>query len=202
VLPSAPSGSEASNAKGGGGKLLVEPDENDIFFLYYAASGANPSFSEIADLSNAVKSADEFNRGATHAKVEAELKAKLESVKGVGFLQVNLNDSFGQYDDKYKEYDLDMGNGTTIPFSAFGRNIDVVLTNGGLAQSWKLDSSEAAQVLKKNGGNRNVQLLLHLQVLDAPPATSDSRLRINVRVLDYDVRSYGGDRLGRVVVTN
>jgi hypothetical protein len=168
-------------------------------FLYYATSGENPPLSEIADLSTASK---EFNRDDAHAKIEAQLKAKLEAVKGVKFLQVNLGSSFGQYDEKYKEYDFDLGTGTTIPFTAFNRNVDLVLTNGGLAESWKLDPSEAAEVLRKNGGSRGVQLLLHLQVLDAPPSTSDSQLRINVRILDYDIHNYRGDRLGRVVVTN
>ncbi len=196
---SAPPGGEASSTDSGGGKQLVSPDAEDVVFLYYGLSGEDPSLSEIADLSTASK---EFGRAEAHAKIEAQLKAKLDAVKGVKFLQVNLNNSFGQYDEKYKEYDFDLGTGTSIPFTAYGRNVELVLTNGGLAQSWKLDPPDAAEVLRKNGGGRGVRLVLHLRVLDAPPSAGDSRLRIDVRILDYDILSYRGDRLGRVVVTN
>lgn len=193
-------GGSAVRSSISGNKQLVAPEADDIFLLYYATSGAVPAFSDLADLSPAVQSANEFKREGAHANAESQLKARLQALTGTRYLQVNLDSSFGQYDDRYKEYDLDMGNGTSISYNAFGKTVDLVLTNGGLAQSWKLPPDEAADVLKKNGGFRNVQVLLHLEILDAPP-TTESQMRINTRVLDYDIRTNRGDRLGHVEVT-
>ena len=121
------------------GKLLTEPTGVDLFFLQYSISGAQPAFSDLAKLDPAVRSANEFNRESVLAKVEAELRARADAVRGTKLLQVNLDDSFGQYDTKYKEYDFQMGSGTVIPFySVFGREVQLALTNGGLAQAWKL----------------------------------------------------------------
>lgn len=184
------------------GRLLAEPTGVDLFFLQYSISGAQPPFSDLAKMDATVRSANEFNRDSTLAKVETELRARAEAVRGTKLLQVNLNDSFGQYDNKYKEYDFQMGSGTVIPFySVFGREVQLALTNGGLAQAWRLEPSEAEDVLRRTSGDRNVMLVLKLQVLDAPPAVNDSPMRINTRVLEYEIRSrFKNVNLGRVVV--
>jgi hypothetical protein len=184
------------------GKLLTEPTGVDLFFLQYSVSGLQPPFSDLAKLDTTVRSANEFNRDSALAKVEAELRARAEAVRGTKLLQVNLNDSFGQYDTKYKEYDFQMGSGTVIPFySVFGREVQLALTNGGLAQAWKLEPSEAEEVLQRTGGDRHVMLVLKLQVLDAPPALNDAPMRIDTRVLEYEIRSaFKNVNLGKVIV--
>lgn len=184
------------------GKLLVDPAGVDVFFLQYAISGASPDFTELANLDPAVQAANEFSRNATRARVEGELRARAGSVQGTTLLQVNLNDSFGEFDSKYREYDFKMGNGSVIPyFAVFGREVDLALTNGGLAQSWRLEPSEAEDILRRTGGDRNVLLVLRLQILNAPPAMNGAPMRINTRILEYGIRSSLKDiPLGKVVV--
>jgi hypothetical protein len=200
--PTAEGTTKGSTPLGDAGKLLTDPDGIDLFFLQYSISGAAPSFSDLAGLDSTVQSANEFNRDDARAKVEAQLRARAEAVRGTRLLQVSLNDSFGQYDPKYKEYDFQMGSGTVVPFnSLFRREVDLALTNGGLAQSWKLEPSEAEDVLRRTGGDRHVLLVLKLQVLDAPPPVSGAPLRINTRVLEYEIRStLKNIHLGQVIV--
>jgi hypothetical protein len=194
---------ETGRSAPGMGKTLIDPSGIDLFFLQYAVSGATPPFADLAKLDTTVQSADEFSRDATLAKVEAQLRARASAVHGTSYLQVNLINSFGQYDGKYKEYDFQMVNGTTISYSGiFGREVDLTLTNGGFAETWKLDPTEAEDVLRRTGGSRSVVLVLKLEILDAPPPVNDAPLRINTRILEYEIQSqFKNVRLGKVIVS-
>ena len=180
---------------------LANPEPIELYFLHYLLAGTEPPFRDLAKLDPAFRSANEFNRDAALARAEADLRAKAETVKGVKFLEVNLEDAFGEYDSKYKEFDFTIGNGSRISFGAFGRQINLVLTNGGLAQSWQLDPAEAQDVLRRTAGDRKVVLVLKLELIGAPPAASGTTLlSINTRILQYEIRSRRNVRLGNIVV--
>jgi hypothetical protein len=186
----------------GSGKTLVDPTGVDLFFLQYSLSGLEAPFGEIASLDQRVRSGNAVSPDAARTRVEAELRARADAVRGTEFLEVNLNETFGMYDSKSKELDFDMVDGTFIPFHhVFGREVDLVLTNGSQAQAWKLEPAEAEDVFRRNGGDRRVLLALKLQVLDAPPAVGSGPTKIDTRVLEYEVKSaWKRTDLGKVVV--
>ncbi len=107
---------------------------------------------------------------------------------------------FGEYDTKYREFDFNLGNGTRIQYTAYGREISLVLTNGGRAQNWTLEPSEAEDVLRRTSGDRHVVLLLKLEVTGTAPAVGAGALLINTRIVEYEIRGHGNVRLGNVVV--
>ena len=183
-----------------GARTLVDPTGTDLLLLHYAVSGSEPPFREIAQHDPSVQAANEFDREALITKVSEQLKATARTVRDVRALQVSIEGYFGQYDEKYREFDFDLSDGTVISKLAFGREVDLVLSNGGLAQSWPMEPSEAADVLRRTGGNRQVVLVLKLEILDAPPAIEGAPLRINTRIAEYEIRSKQNLRLGRVVV--
>jgi hypothetical protein len=149
------------------GRTLASFDGTDLFFLQYVVSGAEPPFRELAKLDPAYRSVNEFNRDAVLGRLAAQLRARAEAVRGVRFLQINLSDSFGEYDSKYKEFDFSIDTGNTVDFSAFGRRIQLAFTNGGLARNWKVEPAEAEDLLRRTNGDRHVVLAMKLEIIDA-----------------------------------
>jgi hypothetical protein len=201
-VAAATSGPPPASGEAASGKTLTDPSGDDLFLLHYCLSGADPAFPELAKLDSKVRSADEFTRNSVAANIEKQLRARAAEVCGTGHLVIDLSDRFGEFDDKYKEYSFTMRNGSVITLaSAFGRAVEIVLTNGGLARTWKIEPQDAQDVLRRTKGNRSAVLALKLDVLNAVPAFNSAPLTINARIVEYEIRSETDNlRLGNVVV--
>lgn len=182
------------------GRELANPSPIDMYFLQHFVANTEPPFPELAKLDFEYQHADEFNRDSTLARLEGDLRKRAETVKDVKFLQVSLYCNFSEYDSKYKEFDFDLDDSSAIPYQAFNRQVRLALTNGNLAQSWKLEPSEAQNVMQRTGGERFVALNMKLEIIDAPPGVNGAPLVINARILEYDIRTRRNLFLGHVVV--
>lgn len=185
------------------GRTLAQPADLDLFFLAYRAAGVEPPFAALATRDPKVSRADEFTRQKTADEVERQLRSRAESVRDVKLLQVNLDATIGEYDPKYGEYTfVGLGDGTYIPSgSPFGTEVRIALVNGGQAQSWPLDATEAAAVLQRNRGERFVTLALRLEVIGAQQPVDGVPLVLDAKILAVDVMA--GDhrtRLGKLAL--
>lgn len=179
------------------------PDGATVYLLQCEYSRVAPPYEAMAQWDNAVRSADEFHKPEAITQAEANLKARAASLEGVKTIVVNLQSQFSEYDSQYGEYDFDINDGTYISYTAFGREVRIALTNGTMAQVWKLNSKDAENVLRRNKGQRYATLVLTLALLDSPPAVSGEPTMLNAKVVGYDVLAAPGNvKLGSVVVEN
>ena len=182
-------------------EALFNPDAPTILLLQYKLAATTPPFEAMAKWDAQKNAVDEFHRPALESQTNAELKSKFAGINGVQRISLSLVSNLGEYDAQYGEYDFDINDGSVIQFHAFGRRVNVALTNGTLAQSWKLTASDAEAVLHKNKEQRGVYLALNLELLPSPPGTEDEPLVLNARIVSYDVLSWVGHaKLGSVVV--
>lgn len=192
--------SGATDARG----PLLRPTGEDLVFLAYRMAGVEPPFAAWAAADRRIMAVDEFRRGAAEKALEGTMRARLEQIKDVHEIQMNLRTRFGEYNDRYSEFDFDMNDGTYVFYVTSLRRSGVIvrLTNGSLAQSWSLPPAEAAKVLHLTGDDRNVTLSMKLKPVAATvPASESDPLSIDARVVEYDIVSERNNlRLGHVVV--
>ena len=147
------------------GKSLSNPSDTDLYLLTYYLSHIEAPFDELSEKDQSVRSANEFERTAKAARAEEQLRARTKSLQGTTTLSISMNNNFGEYDEKYEEYDFtSFGENVQLLFQAFGRQIQLHMTNGDKAQGWKLTPQEAAQVLRVTKGQRYVRLALKLEI--------------------------------------
>ena len=132
----------------------------------------------------------------------ARLKARNASLDGVKTIVVNLMTTFSEYDARYQEYDFDINDGTYISYSnGLGGDLRIALTNGTKAQIWKLNPTEAEQILHKNNGFRNVTLALTLLLLPSSSAVGGEPIVLKAKIVRYDVLGENSNvKLGDVAV--
>ena len=190
-------GSAASRAA----DVISNPDAATIYLLQCKLSGTAPAFEAMEQADSTVKAADEFHRADAIKRLDASLRARYASLDGVKKIVVNLANHFSEYDGQYGEYSFDINDGSYIPFNAFGRQINIALTNGTKAQTWKLAAKDAEDVLRKNKGNRIGTLVLTLAPLQSPPAMEGQPMLLNTQIVGYDILSgVGSTKLGSVTV--
>jgi hypothetical protein len=183
-------------------ELLNNPDPATLTLLQDIFSQTAPAYDVLAACDATVRAADEFHMPGALTQAEARLKARFDSLHGVAGATVNMFSTFAEYDSQYGEYDLDINDGSYISaFNACGRDVRIALTNGTTAQTWKLGSADAEQVLRKNHAQRGVTLALRLAFLASPPASDGEPIVLNAKIVGYDVLAgFNNVRLGTVVV--
>ncbi len=181
--------------------VLGNPDPSTVLLLQYKFSRTEPPYAALALLDNAVRSADEFHKAEAIRQADAALRARAAGLAGVEKITVNLVTRFSDYDAQYGEYDFDLNDGTYISYTAFDRQVQIALTNGTSAQSWKLDAKEAEEALRKNKGNRSATLALLLSLSESLPPVNGAPPVLNAKIVSYDIfTQFGNVRLGHIVV--
>lgn len=179
---------------------LASPSAQEMYYIQNFVAGTEPAYRELAKRDPEYNRANEFDRETVLNRLEANLRKGAEHLKSVRLLRVNVADSFGEYDPRYQEYDFTISNGSSFSFNAYGKGVELVVTNGSMAQGWKLNPSQAEDVLRRNDGSRRVTLVLHLSIDDATPALGNSAAKLNAHILDCEIRGKGGILLGRIEV--
>jgi len=183
-------------------ETVNDPDFITAFLLQQKYSHTTPSYEDVAQWDGAIARMDEFKRPDAIRDAAARLRAKAANLSGVKIAVVNLWNNFTEYDTQYGEYDFDINDGTYVSFSDLhGHEARIALTNGTKAAIWKLNTGDAAAVLRRNDGNRQVTLVLTLLLLPSPPAAPGEPFTLNAKVMRYDVLGgYNHARLGTVTV--
>ena len=183
-------------------EAINNPDSSTVFLLQYKYSHTPVPYEAMAQRDSAVRSADEFHKPEAVKQAVARLEARAASLEGVKRIIVNLASTFSEYDTQYHEYDVNLSDGTYIPYNnASGRELRIALTNGTKAQTWPLNPQEAEDVLRKNNGSRDATLVLTLLLLPSPPAVDGEPVVLNAKIVGYDVLAqFGNAKLGSVVV--
>jgi hypothetical protein len=184
-------------------EVINSPDPVTIYLLQCKFSGTAPAYEAMAEADSGVKAADEFHKADLAKQLAASLKARFTSLEGVKEITVNFVNHFTEYDAQNGEYDFDISDGTYIPANAFGRELRIALSNGTLAQTWKLGPKEAEEALRKNKGDRWVRLALRLALQSSPPAVGREPTVLNTKIVGYDVLNrFSNLKLGSAVVEN
>ncbi len=183
-------------------ETISNPDLSTLYLLQSRFAHVAPPYEAMAQWDNAVRSADEFQKPVITERIVTALKARNANLDGVKKIVVNLECTFSEYDTQYREYDLNIGDGTYIIYnSGFGGEVRIALTNGTKAQIWKLDPDDAERVLRKNGGGKNVMLVLTLLLLPSPPAVGGEPVVLNAKIVSYDILADNSNvKLGSVAV--
>ena len=179
---------------------LASPSAQEMYYIQNFVAGTEPAYRELAKRDPEYNRANEFDREAVLNRLETNLRKGAEHLKSVRLLRVNVADSFGEYDPRYQEYDFTISNGSSFSFNAYGKSVELVVTNGSMAQGWRLTPAQAEDVLRRNEGSRKVTLILHLAIDDAAPGLGNSAAKMNAHILDYEIRGKGGILLGRIEV--
>ncbi len=183
--------------------IVNNPDASAVYLLQYRFAHLVPAYEAMTLWDSAVRSADEFHKPEAIRQADANLRAKAASLESVKTIVVNLGSRFTEYDTQYNEYDFDINDGSYIPYTAFGREVRIALTNGTKAQIWKLAPKDAEDVLRKNRGDKFATLVLTLSLLDSPPAVQGEPMVLNAKIVGYDVLAhFGSARLGSIVVAD
>lgn len=182
-------------------QVLHAPSAVVVYLLQEKFSSAAPDYDVMATFDPAVRAANEFKKDDATRHAVADLKKSAENLGSVTGVVVNLSATFSQYDPDAHEFEFDLGSDTFMTYSAFGREVHLVLTNGSAAQSWSLPPAEAEKILKRTNGSRYVILALTLELLPSPPATPNEPAQLNARIVSYDVLDqFGRTKLGSVTV--
>jgi hypothetical protein len=193
----------AGVAAGHAAEIINNPDAATIYLLQCKFSGTAPAYEAMAEADSGVKAADEFHKTELAKQLAASLKARFASLEGVKEIAVSFVNHFTEYDAQNGEYDFDISDGTYVPASAFGRELHIALTNGTLAQIWKLGPKEAEEALRKNKGDRWVRLALRLALQPSPPAIDREPVTLNTKIVGYDVLNrFSNLKLGSATVEN
>jgi hypothetical protein len=184
-------------------EVINNPDPATIYLLQCKFAGTTPAYEAMAQADSSVKAADEFHKAELAKQLVASLKARFASLEGVKEITVNFMSNFSEYDAQTGEYDFDISDGTYVPANAFGRELRIALTNGTLAQTWKLGPKEAEEALRKNKGERWARLALRLALLPSSPAVDREPIVLNTKIVGYDVLNrFSNVKLGSAVVEN
>ena len=183
---------------------VMSPTGEDLTFLAYILADTEAPFAAWVAADRSVASQNEFKRAAAAKALETKMRARSDELKNVRLIHIDLRSRFGEYNDRYSEFDFNISDGTYIDFQTPLRRFGVRmhLVNGGLAETWSLPPAEAEKVVNLVGGDRNVVLGMTLQLVAATvPAEDYEPLSIDARVIEYDIVSdHKNLRLGHVVV--
>ena len=183
-------------------ETISNPDLSTLYLLQSKFAHTAPPYEAMAQWDSAVRSADEFQKPVIAGRTVTALKARNASLDGVKTIVVNLMTTFSEYDARYQEYDFDINDGTYISYSnGLGGDLRIALTNGTKAQIWKLNPTEAEQILHKNNGFRNVTLALTLLLLPSSSAVGGEPIVLKAKIVRYDVLGENSNvKLGDVAV--
>jgi hypothetical protein len=192
----------AGAQKAGDNRTLEHPDGDLLYYLYCQRANMKVPYETFAEREPAYRQADEFNRDRVRSEIVARLKSSAPDVRGVRYVTLRANGSFGTYDFKHQEFDFELENSMDLSYIAHegGANILVRLTNGGAASIWSMPPERGKALLGQLHGERRVLLDLRTEVLGAEdmgydPNRTDIRGRLNVKILEIDVYTPDGTTL-------
>ena len=184
--------------------VLDAPSGDDLAIVAYDLAGTDPPFAIWAKGLRDVATLDEFKRPPAAAAAEKRLRSRAEAIHAARLIKVTFLSRFGEYNDMYHEFDLDIDDGTIVTFHPAVHPGGVILhfANGGLAQAWPLPAEEAAKVVALAGGDRSVSVTAKVELQSAMiPGGESAPIEIIGKVLEYDLVSAAKHvRLGHVVV--
>jgi hypothetical protein len=169
---------------------------------YYQLANSQPPIEKWADAAPSVRQANEFGKQAAAEKEVSRLRAELYSLADVGFVRLNINMEFSQYDASLGEYTLrGFGADNYLQYSCFAdKQLRVRLDNSPWAQSWPLKPAEAEQVLQRNGGSRSIVAVSRIELVGAEPDSQQGPLVLIGKLREVTILGVTNVRLGSVVV--
>lgn len=184
-----------------GQSVLNNPSDPQFAMAYYQIAAMPMPLDRWASQDNRVTSSNEFDRPEVLATVKQELSAAAAAVDGVGFVKINTDMSFGEYDHDALGYRLSgIENDRYYHWNYRGGQYRLTMENGDEARLWRLPPADARAILERVP-NRYVSVVLTFKIVDAVPDGSGGILK--GRIVSYDIytRDRGNSvKLGTVAV--
>lgn len=173
-----------------GQAVLNNPSEAQFAMAYYQIAGLPMPLDRWASEDSRVRAANEFDRPDILGVVKQELTAAAAAVDGTGFIKINTDMSFGEYDHEALGYRLNgIENDRYYHWNFRGAQYRLTMENGDEARLWRLPPDEARSILERVP-HRNVDVVLTFKIVGAVPDGSGGILK--GRIVSYDI--YTRDR--------
>ena len=177
-----------------GQAVLNNPSDAQIAMAYYQIAALPMPLDRWASQDSRVSSANEFDRPEVLTVVKQELNAAAAAMDGTGFVKINTEMSFGEYDHDALGYRLTgIESDRYYTWSYRGSQFRLTMENGDEARLWRLPPDEARTILERLP-NRYINVTLTIKVVDAVPDGSGGILK--GRIVSYDI--YTPDRRNTV----
>ena len=165
--------------------VLNNPSDAQFAMAYYQIAGLPMPLDRWATRDSRVGATNEFDRPEVLSVVKQELNAAAAAVDGTGFVKINTDMSFGEYDHDALGYRLNgIESDRYYSWGFGGANYRLTMENGDEARLWRLPPDEARAVLERLP-HRNVSVTLTIKVVDAVPDGSGGILK--GRIVSYDI---------------
>lgn len=184
-----------------GQAVLNNPSDAQIAMAYYQIAALPMPLDRWASQDSRVNSANEFDRPEVLSVVKQELTSAAAAMDGTGFVKINTDMSFGEYDHDALGYRMSgIESDRYYHWNFRGAQYRLTMENGDEARLWHLPPDEARGVLERLP-SRHVNVTLMIKIVDAVPDGSGGILK--GRIASYEI--YTPDRrnaikLGTVAV--
>lgn len=178
-----------------GSDTLTNPSDFQMAVLFYKVIGLEPPFDEWARSDQRVRNANEFDRGEISTRVQEELLLASRSVADIGYVEINTNSNFGEYDMTSQGFRLSAIDADRFwTWRFLNGRYKLTMDNGNIADLWKIPPEEA-RALVESMRRRKVDLKLRIKIVGAIPDTSGGGT-LQGQIVDYDVLNDDGRKLG------
>ncbi len=172
---------------------LTSPSDFQVAVAFYQIIGLEPPFREWASSDNRVRNANEFDRAEAISRVEQELTLAASAVSNIGYITINTNSDFGEYDMESQGFYLeDISSSRFWTWNYKGSRFKLTMENGNEAKLWKIPADQARQIVEANN-YRNVRLNLKIKITNAVPEENGGVLK--GKIVSYEVHNRREDGL-------
>ena len=174
---------------------LVSPSDFQVAVLFYNVIGLEPPFRNWASSDNRVRRANEFDRPDALARAQEELLLASQAVGDIGFIQINTDSNFGEYDMTSQGFRLQEIDGDRFwRWNYEGNTYTLTMENGNEASLWKIPPDQARNIVETLR-RRNVDLQIRFQIVGAVPQPSGGGKLLG-KIVSYEVLGKESTKLG------
>lgn len=180
-----------------GDRTLSAPSDFQVAVAFYNILGLDPPFNDWARADPRSRSANEFERAEIAGRIQQELLLAAQGATGIGFIELNTNSNFGEYDMSAQGFRLaELDSSRFYSWNYNGKTYRLTMENGNAAQLWRIPQAEA-RTLVENGGSRRVDLKLRFRIVGAIPESNGGGT-LQGRIVGYQVLDQSGRRVGEM----
>jgi hypothetical protein len=180
-----------------GDGVLTSPNDFQVAVLFYKIVGLEPPFDKWAKSDRRTEVVNEFDREEVASRIQQELLLAASSVADIGYIEINTDSRFGEYDMPSQGFRLEVFDPDRFWHWSYGGDQYILtMNNANAVDLWKINPDDARKIVE-SGRGRNVDLKIKIKIVGAVPQPNGGGV-LQGNIVSYQVFTGDGRKIGEM----